>query len=75
MSLVRPCARFVVPWGWFTVNNRVMTPVRWGPWGKGHRVIQPEGPESADSVEDVDGMSTISVERVANEVEAALAEA
>jgi lipopolysaccharide heptosyltransferase II len=56
-------------------NNRVMTPVRWGPWGKEHRVIQPEGPESADSVADIDGMSTISVERVACEVEAALAEA
>ena len=56
-------------------NNRVMTPVRWGPWGDENRVIQPEGPESAGTVQDADGMSTISVERVAREVEDALTRA
>jgi heptosyltransferase-3 len=53
-------------------NNRIMSPIRWGPRGRNHRVIQPNGVPRDHAVENADGMSTITVERVAEEVLASL---
>ncbi len=49
-------------------RKKVMSPVRWGPIGDGHRVIQPSGPECDCLPEECRCMATIGVERVADEV-------
>jgi lipopolysaccharide heptosyltransferase II len=43
-------------------RQKVMSPVRWGPCGTGHRVIQPASPECDCPPKDCRCMSTISVD-------------
>jgi ADP-heptose:LPS heptosyltransferase len=48
-------------------SRRIMSPVRWGPLGEGHRVIQPQSLDE-ESSDQLIRMDTIPVERVAGEV-------
>lgn len=48
-------------------SKRIMSPVRWGPLGEGHRVIQPHSVDE-ESADQLIRMDTIPVERVATEV-------
>ncbi len=50
-------------------GKRIMSPVRWGPLGEGHKVIQPPGSDVDQAPPDQRArMDTISVENVADEV-------
>jgi len=49
-------------------RKNVMSPVRWGPIGEGHRVVQPSSPECDCPPRECRCMSTITADRVAEEV-------
>ncbi|MBU0983258.1 MAG: hypothetical protein KKA42_05275, partial [candidate division Zixibacteria bacterium] len=50
-------------------GRRIMSPVRWGPVGKGHRVLQPATAECTCPPLECSCMKTIDVEMVAEAVE------
>jgi heptosyltransferase-3 len=52
-------------------SKAVMSPVRWGPLGEGHRVIQPHASKCSCPSSQCRCMETISVEQVAREVQLA----
>jgi len=54
-------------------SKAVMSPVRWGPLGAGHRVIQPHASRCSCPSSQCRCMETITVEEIAREVQAAYA--
>jgi ADP-heptose:LPS heptosyltransferase len=55
-------------------SKRVMSPVRWGPLGKNHRVIQPLNDKCECPPKQCTCMETIPIELVAHEVESLFTE-
>jgi ADP-heptose:LPS heptosyltransferase len=51
-------------------SRRIMSPVRWGPLGDGHRVIQPPGSDDEAPPDQLVRMDTIPVDQAASEAEA-----